>query len=210
MISHYSQDERGGWDLRAKIAGADQASALLDEPPVAEAVLSRLADDVIAYCHAALDRGVDGFFYACQQASDETPALATRYARTSLPADRKILDAIRDRAEFVFLHLHGGHPPLVMADDLPVDVVNWEDRETGRSLAYGLGQTKKAVCGGLDRMATLRDGHGGPAEAAADVQALAETLPQTRAIIGPGCVLLQDTAQASLDAALESARGAKP
>lgn len=191
--------------MATKIAGPGQVAALLRDERRADAVLGKLAEDVVTFATAALDRGADGFFFASQQASDETEEAINVYARFGTPYDRRILAALRDRSAFLFLHLHGAHPWLSLADELPVDAVNWEDRETGRTLAAGLASTSRAVIGGLDRMGLLRTGT--PAEAALDVVKLLRDLPGTRAVIAPGCVMLQDTRRPNVAAAMSAVRG---
>lgn len=188
-----------------KIAGAALVSELLQDEPRADAVLTKLAADVVAFATAALDHGADGFFFASQQASDETPEASNTYARFGTPYDASILATLRDRSAFLLLHLHGPHPQLSLADKVPVDAVSWEDRESGRTLASGLAATSRAVVGGLDRMGVLRTGT--PDESERDVLELLKDLPDTRTVIAPGCVMPQDTRRPNLAAAISAVRG---
>ena len=174
-----------------KMASTKVVARLLDDDVLADRVLDRLADDVVTFATAALDLGVDGFFFACQQASRETPDNVGQYEHFGSPYDLAILDAIRDRAEFLLLHLHGNNPNISLADSYPVDLVSWEDRETVPSLSGGIAETNRVVCGGIDRLAL------GRSDAAAiynDVADVFAKVPNCRAVVAPGCVLLQNTA----------------
>lgn len=178
------------------VGGALTHDALAEERPLCGA-LERLADDVIAFGHACLQSGADGFFFATQSAS-RAPGRAEVYARFGVPYDMRVLDALRPRSWGIILHLHGADPLFDLADSYPVDAVNWEDRDTQPSLTEALGQTSRCLVGGVGRIGPLA--RGTAAEVTADVRdAIAQTGGR-RLIVAPGCVALMTVPEHNLRA----------
>jgi uroporphyrinogen decarboxylase len=189
--------------MAAKIAGGDLAGAVLADESVAHAVLSRLAQDVIAFGRACLAAGADGFFFATQLANAQAIDRAA-YDRLGVPYDLQILDALRPGAWLQVLHLHGVDPFFELADRYPVDVVNWEDRETKPSLADALAQTGRCLLGGLDRGEPMV--RSDPARVAAQVRDAVAQTGGRRLIVGGGCVLPVTAAPENLAAIVSAAR----
>jgi len=88
---------------------------------------------------------------------------------------------------------------------LPGHAWNWDDRSTPPSLAEGKGKTVGAVIGGLDQRKTLRDGT--PADARREaLDAVAQT-GGIGLIVGPGCVLPNNTSDANVAAVVQALGG---
>jgi uroporphyrinogen decarboxylase len=191
----------------AKVTGAPIEAILRDHEPVLPSVLERFAADVVAFGHACLDAGVDGFFFATQWAS--RPALPPeRYERFGVPYDLAVLDALRSRCWAIVLHLHGNEPLFDLADRYPVDAVNWHARETRPSLADALARTKRALVGGIAREGAVLTGT--PEDVAAEVREAVAVADSRRLVVAPGCVIPTTAPEANLEAlraAVERSQG---
>jgi uroporphyrinogen decarboxylase len=191
--------------MAAKLAGGTLRGALLEDEDALRRVLARLAADVVAFGDACLDIGVDGFFFATQLAN--APSLPRDvYARLGEPYDLEILEALRPRAWLQVLHLHGQEPFFELADRYPVDVVNWEDRETRPTLRGALQQTSRCLLGGVVRGAALATAS--EAEITAQVADAAAQTEGQRVIVGAGCVVSVTTPDENLQAIVRATRAA--
>ena len=153
--------------------------------PALRAALSKMADDVIAFGRACLEAGADGFFFATQLAA--RGALPDGlYRRLGVPHDLHVLHALRGGAWCTIVHLHGLQPMIELADEYPVDAVNWHDRDTPPSLADATRVTGRALVAGIARRGVIATGR--PEEAAAEVR---DAVRQGggRVIVAPGCVI---------------------
>lgn len=188
--------------MAAKLAGpAFPGIALEDEGAVAGA-LARCADDVIAFGLACLEAGADGFFFATQLANSETVS-ADVYERLGVPYDLLVLEALRPRSGLIALHLHGMNPLFELVDRYPVDLINWEDRETRPSLAEARTMTHRPLVGGLDRSLVAR---GSVDEVASQVRDAAAQVGKERLIVTPGCVVPVTVPQANLQAIVDASQ----
>jgi uroporphyrinogen decarboxylase len=84
------------------------------------------------------------------------------------------------------LHLHGRAVHFELASHLPLQIVNWHDRETSPSLARARQAFTGGLCGGL-RQDTLVFGDSGQVEAEA-AHACRETRNQGF-LLSTGCVV---------------------
>jgi uroporphyrinogen decarboxylase len=115
--------------------------------------LEKITQTTLSFIEQARKRAIAGIFYAIQHASYQFFD-RDGYATFGEPFDRRILEAVRDLWLNV-LHLHGEDLMFELAETLPVQVVNWHDRETRPELAEGKSRLKAAVCGGLRRWDTI-------------------------------------------------------
>jgi uroporphyrinogen decarboxylase len=160
--------------------------------------LEEICRSTIRFIEAAREIGIDGIFYAVQHASTRVVDSET-YERAAQPLDRAILEAAAGLWLNV-LHLHGDDIDFDLASGLPVQVVNWHDRETPPTLRDGRRLAGKAVCGGLSRVETLVLGN--PARVRAEAaEAIRQTDGGRGLILGTGCVLPINAPRSNLLAA---------
>lgn len=189
--------------MAAKLAGGDLGAVLGTDAATMQRVLGRLAADVVAFGRACLEAGADGFFFATQVGNAGSIS-RDDHARYGEPFDLQVLEALRPDAWLQMLHLHGIDPFFELADRYPVDIVNWEDRETAPSLRDALGQTTRCLLGGVARGQALvsasRD------EIAAQVRDAVAQTGGRRLIVGAGCVVSITTPAANLQAVVDASR----
>jgi uroporphyrinogen decarboxylase len=178
----------GPLTIASKVAGTADAVARTaqHEESALRAGLDRISDDVIAFGRACLEAGVDGFFFATQLA-DRSALPSGTYRRLGVPYDLRVLNALRDGAWCTVLHLHGAEPMFELADEYPVDAVNWHDRETRPSLAAALRLTSRVLVAGISRRGAIVGGT--PEDAAAEVRDAVRQTGGARLIVAPGCVI---------------------
>lgn len=178
----------GPLTIASKVAGTADAVARTAEQDEAalRAGLDRLSDDVIDFGRACLDAGADGFFFATQLA-DRSALPGGMYRRLGVPYDLRVLNALRDGAGCTIIHLHGPEPMFELADEYPVDAVNWHDRETRPSLRDALRLTTRVLVAGISRRGAIVSGT--PEDAAAEVRDAVQQTGGARLIVAPGCVI---------------------
>ncbi len=186
-----------------KLSAGQAITHLRQRPDVLHEALAVITEVTRQLVRETLEQGASGIFFATQCA---TSALLTsaEYQEFGARYDLQVL-AAAEASRFTLLHLHGEQ---VLFDDLagyPVHALNWHDRRTPPTLAQGQAQSGRSVVGGIDDQAipTLTT-----AELVAHVQAALDSLPSSRLIIGPGCVLPQTTPTAHIETIIRVVRGA--
>jgi len=195
--------------MAAKLVGSTDVvvrTATEHEPALREA-LARMADDVVAFGKACLEASVDGFFFATQLAG-RTTLPEGLYRRLGAPYDLRILRELRAGAWCTMLHLHGDDPMFELAEEYPVDIVNWHDRDTPPSLAEAMPLTTRALAAGIARGGVIATGRAD--EAAAEVRDAVRQTNGRRVIVAPGCVIPYWVPADNLRAARHAVEDAKP
>ncbi len=189
------------------LAGNDTLLAHLRQYP--EAVmkgLSTIAETARRFVQAALETGLDGIFYAVQHAQAHLLS-REEYESFGLPFDRVILEATGG-LWCNMLHLHGHNIYFDLAARLPVQIVNWHDRETPPSLAeaqssevFKISEVSPVLCGGL-RQDTLV--YGDQAEVRKEARDAVQQTGGRRFILSTGCVVPVIAPHGNVAAARES------
>ena len=190
--------------LARKLSGDRLAHDLREHPAAVTSALDAITETLIAFAELALREGVSGVFYSIQAASRRVLD-DDLYARFGEPYDRRVLAEIHPRSSLTVVHGHGDALMFDRLARLPGHVWNWDDRASGPPLAKGRGLVPGAVCGGLDQARTLR--HGTPDEAAAEARDAVASVGGTGVIVGPGCVLLAATPDATVAAVVRAVGG---
>jgi len=190
--------------LARKLSGDRLRHDLREHPAAASSALEAITETLIKFADLALREGVSGIFYSIQTAS-RSVLEDDLYARFGEPYDRRVLGELHPRSFLTVVHCHGDALMFDRLARLPGHVWNWDDRASGPLLAEARGLVPGAVCGGLDQARTLR--HGTPDEAVAEARDAAASVGGTGVILGPGCVLLAETPDATVAAVVRSVGG---
>ncbi len=195
--------------IAAKIAGSADpvVEAAEEHEPLLTTALQRIADDVVAFGRACVEAGADGFFLATQLAG-RSALPGGMYRHLGIPYDLRVLEALRSRTWCTILHLHGSDPMFELADEYPVDAVNWHDRETAPALSAALSMTRRTLVAGINRNGAIAAGR--PEEVTAEVH---DAICQTggrRLIVAPGCVIGYRTPAENLASARRAAEESHP
>ena len=173
---------------------------LHSSPGLVLEALKTITQTTVTFVEAARAAGIEGIFYAIQHASYRFFD-REGYARFGEPFDRRILEAASGLG-FNLLHLHGKSVIFELASQYAVEIVNWHDRETPPSLAEARGRFRGAVCGGLQREATMVLGD--PEAVQAEAGAAMRSVAGRGLLLGTGCVTPVHAPRANLKAARRS------
>jgi len=152
-----------------------------------EAVLKGLETIALStqrFAEAVLGIGVDGLFYAIQQAQASLLTLE-EYKTFGVPLDKKTLEPASE-LWCNLLHLHGSEVYFEVASEFSFQIVNWHDRDTPPSLAEAQKLFSGTVCGGLGRDTLVYRDQAAVKEEAQD--AFTQTNGQ-HLILSTGCVV---------------------
>jgi uroporphyrinogen decarboxylase len=154
-------------------------------PDTLLAGLETITQTTVAFVEQVCGTGAAGLFLALQHATYQL-LNEDEYRRFGAPFDRRVLEALDQRAWFNVLHLHGSDVMFDLVSDYSVQAINWHDRETPPALNDALGRTRLALIGGLRQWETMVRGE--PADVKDEItQAMLLTGGQ-RFIVGTGCV----------------------
>ncbi|MGQ9890002.1 MAG: uroporphyrinogen decarboxylase family protein [Aggregatilineales bacterium] len=168
--------------------------------------LNILTETTLRFIDALRRVPIAGLFYAVQHASYDVMA-EDEYRAFGLPYDRKILDTLPEKWWFNLMHLHGSAPMFKLMAALPVQAINWHDRDTEPDLAQGKSLFAGAVCGGLSRWQHLHNGTPSSVREAAR-----DAIYQTggrRFILSTGCVIMVTTPQSNIRAVRSVVEGSE-
>ncbi|MBI3373312.1 MAG: uroporphyrinogen decarboxylase [Betaproteobacteria bacterium] len=189
-----------------KLAGDVVFDHLRNHSNALEAGLRTITDTTIDFALAALAAGAHGFFLATQCATTDDMTEA-EYARFGVRFDLEILAAVKAKARYNMLHVHGQNVMFGMMAGYPVEMINWHDRLTPPSLAQALPRFSGALVGGVAERDLLVTGTAG--EVHAQVRDAIVQTGGKQLIVGPGCVVAIAAPEANLRAAVDAARGQK-
>jgi uroporphyrinogen decarboxylase len=145
--------------------------------------LDTLTTSTKLFIEAALETGIDGIFYAIQHAQSHL-LTSEEYMNFSKPHDLSLLSGVKD-LWCNMIHLHGVNLFFDQVADLPVQILNWHDRETDWSLGDGQANFAGVVCGGLRRETVVLGNRDAIIDECDD--AFRQT-QRRRFILGTGCV----------------------
>ena len=178
-------------------------SHMRQHPDAVQAALETITQTTLDFLVEIKKTGIAGIFYALQFAQY---ALLSKeeFDTFCMPYHRRILDAVSDLWLNV-LHLHGTGVRFDDVAGLPVQVLNWHDRETAPSLAEGQARSSGVVCGGLRQWETMA--YGSPEAVQAEAGEAIRATGGRRFFLGTGCVTPIITPHGNLSAARGSVEG---
>jgi len=172
-----------------KMAGDRVFTDMRINPDSFKAGLETITEVTIQFAEEAVKAGAHGMFFATQNGSYRV-ASEDEYNEIGAAYDLRILNAIKDKVEFMLVHIHGEDTMFKLLTDYPVNMANWHDRITAPTLKEGRSIFSGLVCGGVNEWNTLVSGT--PAEIEAEVkEAINQTAGGNRLMVAPGCVVPQ-------------------
>jgi uroporphyrinogen decarboxylase len=189
--------------IAKQLYGPDIVEHARDNSRQVEQGLEIIADTAARFAQDALAAGADGIFFATQFARHDLMS-ELEYRQYGLEYDLPVLDAVRDTADILVLHMCGPTPMFHFVPKYEVDIVNWEDRETPPSLHEGWERfADGAVLGGIRRQSLAS---GTPEDIEAEARwAVQHTDGGRRLILGTGCVTLVTAPDENIRAARQAA-----
>lgn len=154
-------------------------------PDAVEAGLRIISDVTRRFIEAVKNTQAAGIFYAVQHAQYGLLS-SNEYLQFGKQFDLEVLESARE-LWLNILHLHGENVMFDLFRDYPVQVINWHDQDTPPSLAEGLEQFPRVVCGGLQREKTMVLGT--PEQVINEARRAIRETGGKRHILGTGCVV---------------------
>lgn len=172
-------------------------------PDALEHALQVITDVTIDFALQAIEAGAHGVFLATQLASYRL-LNAAEYERFGCRFDEQILAALKGKARFNMLHIHGDDIMFERLSQYPVEMLNWHDRLTQPNLRQAAQRFSGLLVGGVSEHGTLMKGS--LAEIEAEVHEALEQTGRRRLMIAPGCVLPVNATEERLEAVVRAAR----
>ncbi|MDR1058615.1 MAG: hypothetical protein LBL43_03620 [Treponema sp.] len=190
-----------------QIAGTERLQEdMKSSPKNVHQGLEAITQGVIDFTLACLDAGADGIFFATGEANKGFCA-PKEYGEFGHPYNKRVLEAVRDKAEMIMMHICGQDIYFEEFADYPVDALNWDDRNTAPSLKEARKLTGKCLMGGVDMRQTLFKGSA--AEVETQIRASVEAAGKRKLIITPGCGIPCKCPPENLKAMVRAASGIK-
>jgi uroporphyrinogen decarboxylase len=162
---------------------------------------------ITEFGRAVLDTGANGLFIASLH-SVEGKLKNQQFLDFEVKYTLKLLNDLRPHAEFIVFHIHGNKPLFkYIADNYPVDAINWHSQHTSPKIEDALKNFNKGLFGGLDETETIRKG----TQLAITTQ-LQEVMmiSNSRLLLAPGCVIPIDTPEENLRVITEVIKNSPP
>lgn len=172
-------------------------------PDAVEHALQVITNVTIDFALQALEAGAHGVFFATQLASYRL-LTADEYERFGCRYDLQILDALKGKARFNMLHIHGDDIMFDRLSQYPVQMLNWHDRLTEPKLGEAAKRFSGLLVGGVSEHGTLMKGS--LPEIEVEVHEALEQTGGRRLMIAPGCVLPINATDERLEAVVRAAR----
>lgn len=186
-----------------RLAGERWRKDLEDAPEKVSQALNVISRTMTNFARTAIDYGASGIFLSVTPTYDWFTE--DEYRRFGMSYDLPILRATRPKAFFNVAHVHGSNLMFdLVAENYPVEGINWADKRTPPSLEEALEKFNGALIGGLNETETLLKGS--PKDVEDEVFHSIEETGERRLILGPGCVIPLNVPEVNLDVAMRAAR----
>lgn len=187
-----------------KLSGGLVLTHLREQPERVHAALRVITDVTVQLTRQSLKAGADGVFFASQCATSDLTTRA-EYAEFGTGYDLPVIAAAREGgSEFTLVHVHGPNTYFDVLAGYGGDALNWHDRRTGPSITEVLRRyPDQAPVAGIDEHAisTMT-----AEEVRAQVADARNPAGDRRLMIAPGCVILIETPEENLRAAVQAAK----
>lgn len=178
-----------------------------DSPSQIEGGLKVITRVMTEFGRAVLDADANGLFVASLH-SVEGKLTNQQFLDFEAKYTRRLLNALRPQAEFIVFHLHGNKPLFkYIADNYPIDAINWHSQYTSPTIRDALKIFNKGLFGGIDETETVRKGT--PPVIRKKLQEVMR-ISNSRVLLAPGCVIPIDTPAENLHTLVEVIRNAPP
>jgi uroporphyrinogen decarboxylase len=163
---------------------------LNDDPELVLNALRIIAGNYKRFAEACLrEVGIDGFFFGAWGCESDWLSQED-YTKLITPSDHDVLETLR-QAETVILHIHGEHDSYFdLLKDYPCDVISWEDRLAGPSIAEARMRTDKCLMGGVNHVAAVT---ASADEVESEARAAMEASGGKKFVLAPGCTFFNET-----------------
>ncbi len=157
--------------------------------------------------HTVLDAGTNGLFIASQH-SVEGKLKNQEFLDFEAKYTLRLLNDLRPHTDFIVFHIHGNKPLFkYIADNYPIDAINWHSQHTSPTIRDALKIFNKGLFGGLDETETIRKGT--PLAIKKQLQEVM-LISNSRLLLAPGCVIPINAPEENLRMIVEVIKNSPP
>ena len=158
-----------------------------EDPKALKEGLKTITKVTKEFVKTAIENGAVGIFIATQEASHDI-LTEEQYKEYSMIYDLELFDAIKNKAEFNIMHIHGENVMFdLIANNYPVQALNWHDQLTAPTIAKAYEIFDGILMGGIEEKEILLNAT--IDEITAQIQQEIYSVKGKRLIISPGCVI---------------------
>jgi len=175
-------------------------SNIRDEPELMKEAFFILSEVMTDFALASIDEGAEGIFLASQHLQ-QTEFTWEEIGRFEISFTKKLLSDIKNKANFIVLHVHGQDLFFKEAiENLPVTALNWHDQLTWPSIEEALELFKGGLLAGIDETKTLVNGDKDKIKKNIMKSIEISKNNDNRIITAPGCVIPITVSEESIGA----------
>lgn len=180
-----------------KMAGDRLLMDMINYPASVHHALAAITATTLDFIGYNIDAGVDGFFFATQNATRSVMNLH-EFEEFGQFYDLQVIKSYAKKTWFNAVHIHGEDIYFNEVASYPVNCINWHDRHTWPSLKEARALTDKCLLAGIKSAPYFVDGvlkyddiilDGTPDEITAHVKDAIAQVDGEGLILGPGCVV---------------------
>lgn len=196
-----------------KLSGDKLLNDMREHPQAVHNALKVITETTINFIKANIEIGVSGFFFATQNATFDIMS-EKEFNEFGLKYDLQVINTYKDKTYFNIAHIHGDNIMFnTIADNYPVNCINWHDRHTKPSLSEGRKIINKCFLGGIQEVPFFVNGilkydsilaRSTPEEIEIHAKEALNDIGDIGFILGPGCVADPKTPEENLFALRKS------
>ena len=161
--------------------------SLKENPKGLHEGLKTITKVMTEFSKASLENGASGLFLATQEATYDL-LTEKEYKEFGMNYDLQLLKAIKNKAEFNIVHIHGDRIMFdLIAKSYPVQALNWHDQLTEPTIGEAFKKFNGILMGGIEEKQFLLEASS--KEVNEKIQEAIDSVKGKRLIISPGCVI---------------------
>jgi len=185
-----------------RVCGRELLAHIRSDRAKVKAGLETITASLCVLAAETVKAGADGIYLACGGAAREELSEAD-YRDLIRPLDIQVLESAAG-GDFNVVHVHGGGCPFGVFADYPGDAIGWTATSNPPSLAEAPKLTRMCLVGGWEQEGAVATGD--IEGIRRETQAAIEATGGRHLLLGPGCTIPEDTPEAYIRAAIQSAR----
>ncbi len=160
---------------------------MLENPAALKEGLKIITKAMIEFSKISIEKGAIGMFIATQEATYDF-LTEEQYKEYGMKNDLEILEAIKNKAKFNIIHIHGNNIMFnLIAQNYPAEALNWHDQLTPPDIKDAFTKFDGVLMGGIEEQQFLLNSTDEKLRNA--IQKVIDSVNGRRLIIAPGCVI---------------------
>jgi len=192
----------GPYAQASRVCGRDILRHIAEDREKVKAGIAVVTESLCVLARETIRAGANGIYLACSGAARGELSEAD-YRELIRPFDIEVMKAAA-AGDFNVVHVHGAGCPFGVFADYPGDAVGWTATSNPPSLAEATDLTGMCLVGGWEQEGAVATGD--LEGIRAETRAAIEATGGRHLLLGPGCTIPENTPEAYIRAAIQSAR----